>query len=60
MTVFRDEVRLRCGVPDIDEIAPLPAIVGCLIGPIPILAPHDFFPPIDGPPGCDGIDGVDG
>jgi hypothetical protein len=60
MSVFSENVRLYCGVPDVEEIPPLPEIVGCSVGTIPILPPHDFYPPIDGPPGCDGINGLDG
>lgn len=60
MAVFSPEVQERCGVPDVEEIPPLPEIVGCAVGSIPIFPHYEFYPPIDGPPGCDGMNGVDG
>lgn len=60
MAVFSPEVQQRCGVPDVEEIPPLPELVGCSVGRIPIPPRHDFYPPISGPPGCNGLNGVDG
>jgi len=60
-SIFSKEKSEQCGLEPVAPIPPLPEIVDCDPGPVPIVVPPEFdAPPVDGCDGLDGKDAIDG